>query len=148
MVDAFEGASLPNSSVRIGSVKSNIGHLEPAAGCAGLPKALTAFETGWLAPSVNALPAAKSLEFTERVTRELALVGWRTGLELAREKGPAPLLEEEFTENETVAIRQRKILIVDDSEVGSHRDYSCGCVDGKRKQGKPRQVSSLRGSKK
>ena len=33
---------------------------------------------------------AASVEFTEQVTRELALVGWREGLELAREKGPAP----------------------------------------------------------
>jgi ribonucleoside-diphosphate reductase alpha chain len=38
-----------------------------------------------------------SLEFTERVTREMALAGWRAGLELAREKGPAPIMDEEFT---------------------------------------------------
>jgi ribonucleoside-diphosphate reductase alpha chain len=38
-----------------------------------------------------------SLEFTERVTREMALAGWRVGLELAREKGPAPIMDEEFT---------------------------------------------------
>ncbi|HJN49900.1 MAG: adenosylcobalamin-dependent ribonucleoside-diphosphate reductase [Pseudomonadales bacterium] len=40
---------------------------------------------------------AGSIEFTERVTRELALTGWRTGLELAREKGPAPIMDEDFT---------------------------------------------------
>jgi len=39
----------------------------------------------------------KSLEFTERVSREMAMQGWRTGLQLAEEKGPAPLMEEEFT---------------------------------------------------
>jgi ribonucleoside-diphosphate reductase alpha chain len=39
----------------------------------------------------------KSLEFTERVTKELAMEGWKTGLELAEEKGPAPIMEEEFT---------------------------------------------------
>ncbi|WP_296759500.1 adenosylcobalamin-dependent ribonucleoside-diphosphate reductase, partial [Thioalkalivibrio sp.] len=38
-----------------------------------------------------------SLEFTERVTREMALAGWRAGLELAREKGPAPIMDEDFT---------------------------------------------------
>ena len=38
-----------------------------------------------------------SLEFTERVTREMATVGWETGIELAREKGCAPILEQEFT---------------------------------------------------
>ena len=37
-----------------------------------------------------------SLEFTERVTRELALVGWRTALDLAKEKGPAPIMEQEY----------------------------------------------------
>ena len=38
----------------------------------------------------------ESLEFAEQVTRELALQGWRTALELAREKGPAPIMDEEF----------------------------------------------------
>jgi len=38
-----------------------------------------------------------SLEFTEAVTREMALVGWHTALELAKEKGAAPVLEQEFT---------------------------------------------------
>ena len=40
--------------------------------------------------------SAKSLEFTEQVTREMALAGWQVALELAREKGPAPVLEQEF----------------------------------------------------
>ncbi|MCW8983430.1 MAG: adenosylcobalamin-dependent ribonucleoside-diphosphate reductase [Gammaproteobacteria bacterium] len=38
-----------------------------------------------------------SIEFTERVTREMAMVGWRTALELAKEKGPAPIMEQDFT---------------------------------------------------
>jgi ribonucleoside-diphosphate reductase alpha chain len=37
-----------------------------------------------------------SLEFTERVSRELAHTGWLTALELTREKGPAPIMEEDF----------------------------------------------------
>ena len=37
-----------------------------------------------------------SLEFTEQVAREMAEVGWRTGLELAREKGPAPIMLDDF----------------------------------------------------
>lgn len=44
----------------------------------------------------------ESIAFTERVTRELAVTGWKTALELAREKGPAPLLEEEFVVTETM----------------------------------------------
>ena len=39
---------------------------------------------------------ADSLEFTERVSREMALEGWRTALSLAEEKGPAPIMDEEF----------------------------------------------------
>ena len=38
-----------------------------------------------------------SVAFTEQVTKELAMVGWETGLELAKEKGPAAIMEEEFT---------------------------------------------------
>ena len=38
----------------------------------------------------------ESLEFTAKVSRELAVTGWRAALDLAREKGPAPILEEEF----------------------------------------------------
>ena len=39
----------------------------------------------------------ESLQFTEKVSRELALAGWETALELAREKGAAPVLEQDFT---------------------------------------------------
>ncbi|HCB13701.1 MAG TPA: adenosylcobalamin-dependent ribonucleoside-diphosphate reductase [Gammaproteobacteria bacterium] len=39
----------------------------------------------------------ESLIFTDKITREMALVGWQVALELAQEKGPAPLLEQEFT---------------------------------------------------
>lgn len=38
----------------------------------------------------------ESLVFTEKVTRELALAGWQSALELAKEKGPAPILEQDF----------------------------------------------------
>ena len=37
-----------------------------------------------------------STEFTERVTREMAVTGWKTALGLSREKGSAPLMEESF----------------------------------------------------
>jgi ribonucleoside-diphosphate reductase alpha chain len=40
---------------------------------------------------------AESLEFTERVSKEMAVEGWRTALTLAEEKGPAPIMEDEFT---------------------------------------------------
>jgi len=39
----------------------------------------------------------ESLKFTEEVTRELAMTGWRTSLELSKEKGAAPILTQDFT---------------------------------------------------
>ena len=41
--------------------------------------------------------AADSLAFTERVAKEMALEGWRAGLQLGQEKGPAPIMDEEFS---------------------------------------------------
>lgn len=40
---------------------------------------------------------ADSLAFTERVSKEMALEGWRAGLQLGQEKGPAPIMDEDFT---------------------------------------------------
>ena len=37
-----------------------------------------------------------SIEFTERVTREMAVTGWKVALSLSLEKGPAPIMEESF----------------------------------------------------
>ncbi|ABE50806.1 adenosylcobalamin-dependent ribonucleoside-diphosphate reductase [Methylobacillus flagellatus] len=39
---------------------------------------------------------ADSLQFTEEVTKVMAEVGWEVGVQLAEEKGPAPIMEEEF----------------------------------------------------
>jgi len=38
----------------------------------------------------------ESLEFAEKVSREMAVAGWEAGLELAEEKGPAPIMVDEF----------------------------------------------------
>ena len=40
--------------------------------------------------------AEDSLDFTEKVAREMAFAGWEESLELAREKGPAPIMDEGF----------------------------------------------------
>jgi len=58
-----------------------------------------------------------SVEFTEQVTRELALEGWRTGLALAREKGPAPIMEQEF-EVTAEMLRKRPEMKRDGYKVG------------------------------
>src|SRR5690606_40321998 len=40
--------------------------------------------------------SAESCEFTEAIAREMAIAGWETGLALAQEKGPAPIMDEQF----------------------------------------------------
>ncbi|MGN5110226.1 adenosylcobalamin-dependent ribonucleoside-diphosphate reductase [Aeromonas hydrophila] len=40
--------------------------------------------------------SAAAVAFTEQVSQELAMTGWRESLALAKEKGPAPIMELEF----------------------------------------------------
>jgi ribonucleoside-diphosphate reductase alpha chain len=54
--------------------------------------------------------SAESVEFTEKVTKEMALEGWRTGLELAREKGAAPIMEKEFTVTSEMLCKRPEML--------------------------------------
>jgi ribonucleoside-diphosphate reductase alpha chain len=39
----------------------------------------------------------EAVQFTEDVSREMALAGWEVALELAKEKGPAPVLQQDYT---------------------------------------------------
>lgn len=47
-----------------------------------------------------------SVDFTEEVTKEMAMVGWYTGLELAKEKGAAPIMEERFEVTEEMLCKR------------------------------------------
>ncbi len=58
-----------------------------------------------------------SVSFTERVSKELALAGWRAGLDLAKEKGSAPIMEEEFVLSAKM-IRQRPEILADGYQLG------------------------------
>lgn len=60
---------------------------------------------------------ADSLRFTEEVTREMALTGWRTALELAEEKGPAPVLLRDY-EVDGEMLRKRPELLRDGYQLG------------------------------
>ena len=59
----------------------------------------------------------KSVAFTEEVTKTMALAGWETSLELAREKGPAPVMAEEFEVTKEM-VRARPELLSDGYQVG------------------------------
>jgi ribonucleoside-diphosphate reductase alpha chain len=47
-----------------------------------------------------------SVEFTERVAREMAVSGLESGLDLAREKGPAPIMDDEFEVTAAMLFKQ------------------------------------------
>jgi ribonucleoside-diphosphate reductase alpha chain len=59
----------------------------------------------------------KSVAFTEEVTKQLALVGWQTGVELAAEKGPAAIMEEDFEVTPDM-LRLRPEMIEDGYNLG------------------------------
>lgn len=61
--------------------------------------------------------SSESLQFSERVSRELAHVGWQVALELAKEKGPAPLMGEEFMVS-TEMLARRPEMARDGLKVG------------------------------
>lgn len=58
-----------------------------------------------------------SLEFTEAISREMAIAGWEVGLELAQEKGPAPIMEEDFIVSAEM-LRKRPEMAADGYKVG------------------------------
>ena len=62
--------------------------------------------------------SAESVQFTEDISREMALAGWEAALELAREKGPAPIMNEEFTVTPEM-LRKRPELVRDGWKAGA-----------------------------
>ncbi len=60
-------------------------------------------------------PAA--VAFTEEVARQLALAGWEESLELAKEKGPAPIMKENFEVTEEM-LRKRPEMRADGYQAG------------------------------
>jgi ribonucleoside-diphosphate reductase alpha chain len=60
----------------------------------------------------------ESIRFTEDVSREMAVAGWEAALDLSREKGPAPIMNEEFTVTADM-LRKRPEMARDGWKVGS-----------------------------
>ncbi|RPK79151.1 Polyketide synthase PksM [Streptomyces sp. ADI98-12] len=80
---ALGASGLPRGSLPIGSVKSNIGHLESASGMAGLCKVLLQMRHGELVPSLHADPVNPNIDFDStplRVQTEVAPWPRRDGL--------------------------------------------------------------------
>ena len=60
----------------------------------------------------------KSVAFSQNISREMAIAGWEAGLELAREKGPAPIMNQEFTITREM-LRKRPEMVKDGWRVGA-----------------------------
>jgi len=60
---------------------------------------------------------APSLKFTEEVTQVLAVEGWKAALDLAKEKGPAPVMEQQFTVTGEM-LHKRPEMIADGYTIG------------------------------
>jgi ribonucleoside-diphosphate reductase alpha chain len=60
----------------------------------------------------------KSVAFTQNVSREMAVAGWEAALDLAKEKGPAPIMNEEFTVTRAM-LRKRPEMVRDGWRAGA-----------------------------
>jgi ribonucleoside-diphosphate reductase alpha chain len=61
--------------------------------------------------------AKDSCEFTEAVSREMAIAGWEVAVALAKEKGPAPIMDEDFTVTAAM-LRKRPEMKKDGYKIG------------------------------
>jgi ribonucleoside-diphosphate reductase alpha chain len=60
----------------------------------------------------------QSVAFAQNISREMAVAGWEAALELAREKGPAPIMNEEFSVTRQM-LRKRPEMLKDGWRVGA-----------------------------
>mgnify|MGYP001811675148 FL=1 len=59
----------------------------------------------------------EAVQFTEEIARQLALAGWQEALELAKEKGPAPIMNESFEVTDEM-LRRRPEMRADGYQAG------------------------------
>ncbi|MBS0462293.1 MAG: ribonucleoside-diphosphate reductase, adenosylcobalamin-dependent, partial [Proteobacteria bacterium] len=78
-------------------------------GFLGLGSAMTMLRMSYGGP--------EAVKFTEDVSREMAVAGWEMGLALAQEKGPAPIMEEQFHVTAQM-LRQRPEMKKDGWKIG------------------------------
>jgi ribonucleoside-diphosphate reductase alpha chain len=59
----------------------------------------------------------RAVAFTEEVSKQLALAGWEAGLQLAKEKGPAPIMSEDFEVTQKM-LAKRPEMVADGYKAG------------------------------
>ncbi|NOU17183.1 MAG: SDR family NAD(P)-dependent oxidoreductase [Bacteroidales bacterium] len=140
---AFEGFTQKKQFCSIGSVKSNIGHLESAAGIAAVTKALLQIKHGQLVPSLHADPLNPNINFNESpfyVQKEL--VKWEHPAGYPRRVGVssfgaggsnAHLIIEEYTdikeaEDRSINVMPRVFVLSAKNQIGLLR-YAEKIVD-------------------
>ncbi|MBQ1784434.1 MAG: adenosylcobalamin-dependent ribonucleoside-diphosphate reductase [Gammaproteobacteria bacterium] len=52
----------------------------------------------------------EAVEFTEAVSRSMAVTGWQSALDLAKEKGPAPIMVEEFIVTPEMLVKRPEMV--------------------------------------
>ena len=78
-------------------------------GFLGLGSTLAMLKLGYGSP--------EGVAFTEQVSREMALAGWEVALDLAQEKGPAPILMQDYTVTGDM-LRKRPEMAADGWKIG------------------------------
>ncbi len=61
--------------------------------------------------------AKDSLDFTDRIARDMAVAGWEVALQLSQEKGAAPIMEERFAVTAEM-LRKRPEMVKDGWKIG------------------------------
>lgn len=78
-------------------------------GYLGLGSAMTMLKIAYNSP--------EAIAFTEEVSKHLAITGWQAALDLAKEKGPAPILSKEFVVTAAM-LHKRPEMAADGIKVG------------------------------
>jgi polyketide synthase PksN len=119
---AFEDSGKPGQFCSIGSVKSNIGHCESAAGVAGITKLLLQMKHRQLVPSIHSEQLNPNIDFSKTPFKvQQHLTPWETENGIPRIAGisgfgaggsNAHLIIEEYIQQEIGYVNENPVLVI------------------------------------